>query len=189
VFTGGNIIGSTPENFATQTGVPTAQIDGTDPLALETVFAAVAKDPHTGVLSGVLADNGGAVQTVALNTSAANPARDSGDATLLVDANVGLDLNGNGISDTITTDARDLPRIDGAAPDLGAFEIQTVATPVMLDAVIGKQDLHDSQRDCRGEQHRVHLRWYQPGWHRDRWGRWKVELDRQPVGQRHPQLQ
>jgi len=139
VFTGGNIIGSNPENFATTTGMPTVQLNGANQADLEKVFAAVANDPHTGVLSGVLADNGGPVQTVALNTSAANPAHGSGDAALLVEANIGLDLNGDGnLLDTITTDARGLPRIDGAGLDLGAFEIQTAA-PVMLDAVPGKQ--------------------------------------------------
>ena len=75
VFTGGNIVGSAPANFATVTGAPTAQIDGTNQAALETVFAAVANDPNTGVLAGVLADNGGPVQTVAIAYRAATGAR------------------------------------------------------------------------------------------------------------------
>jgi predicted outer membrane repeat protein len=66
VFTGGNVIGSAPVNFASQTGTPTTTINGIDLAALETVFAAGANDPNTGVLSGVLADNGGRVQTIAL---------------------------------------------------------------------------------------------------------------------------
>jgi hypothetical protein len=125
VFTGGNILGSAPVNFAPVTGAPTLIIDGSDQTALETVFARVAPDFFTGVLSGVLADNGGPVPTIALNRDAANPALDSGDAAQLVEATAGRDLNGDGdTGDTITTDARGFARPAGPGVDLGAFEQQ-----------------------------------------------------------------
>ena len=63
----------------------------TSAAALGTVFASVTADTHTGVVSGVLADNGGPVQTVALAASLTNPALDAGDDTL---AGVGRPRNG-----------------------------------------------------------------------------------------------
>jgi predicted outer membrane repeat protein len=131
VFTGGNIIGSAPGHFASVTGAPTTLIDGAGRAALETVFAAVANDPNTGVLSGVLADNGGPVQTVALRAVATNPALDAGDDSL--DA---------------AADARGLARVDqtnvannGAnTSDLGAYELQDVVQPVSLSLVVTTLD-------------------------------------------------
>src|SRR5262245_60166070 len=76
VFAGGNVIGSAPESFASVSGPSPTQIDGASQAALETVFATVAPDPNTGVLSGVLTDNGGPVETVALRALAAHPALD-----------------------------------------------------------------------------------------------------------------
>jgi hypothetical protein len=78
VLSGGNVLGSAAANFAHVQGAATAMIDGTSASALGTVFADVATDPHTGVVSGVLADNGGPVETVALTASATNPAIDGG---------------------------------------------------------------------------------------------------------------
>ncbi|MCP4381976.1 MAG: hypothetical protein GY798_11290, partial [Hyphomicrobiales bacterium] len=96
---------------------------------LNSVFATVGLNPHTAVTSGLLADNGGAVETIALNLGAANPALEAGDASAL-DESVAGDLNGDGdTNDTITTDARGFDRdVDfdgvGGTPDLGAFEAQ-----------------------------------------------------------------
>ena len=84
------------------------------------VFGAL--DPATG--GGVLSDNGGAVQTVALRLDAANPALDAGD-----DSNApALDARGQ---------ARvDLPGVANNGifvSDLGAFEVQALAgTPTLL---------------------------------------------------------
>ena len=134
VFTGGNVIGSAPANFASQTGAPTATIDGTSQAELETVFAAVANNPTTNVLSGVLADNGGAVETIALNPDATNPAIDTGDPNLLDEAQAGRDLNGDGDQlDTIATDARGLARNVGASVDLGAFEAGGILVTTLDD--------------------------------------------------------
>ena len=65
-----------------------------DQAALERCSPTVANDPNTGVLSGVLADNGGPVQTVALAPTPTNPAIDAGDRRL-ADAD-GTDLDGDG---------------------------------------------------------------------------------------------
>jgi predicted outer membrane repeat protein len=121
VFTGGNIIGSAPANFASVTGAPTAQIDGTNQAALETVFAAVANDPDTGVLSGVLADNGGGVATVALRP--AGIAHNAGDDGVLPADTQDLDGDGD-VAEPLPVDARGLPRSFGVSVDIGAFEIQ-----------------------------------------------------------------
>jgi hypothetical protein len=140
VFTGGNVIGSAPADFASQAGAPTTTIDGTNQAALETVFAQVALvDPDgTGGLdpffAGVLADNGGRVQTVALNPDAANPAIDTGTGTLPADAH---DLDGDGnTTEALPVDARGFARdvdFDGTppTPDLGAFEQQNAAELVV----------------------------------------------------------
>ncbi|MEM7056035.1 MAG: choice-of-anchor Q domain-containing protein [Pseudomonadota bacterium] len=103
----------------------------------------------TDIEGGVLADNGGDVQTIALLASLTNPAIDAGDDTLLVEATVGLDLNGDGDGDdTLSTDARGFTRavdVDAIANngsntvDLGAFETQTEATigPDILEGTSG----------------------------------------------------
>ncbi len=128
-YSGGNIVGDT----LSQGGI--TQQSG---IALTDIFAAVGADPHTGVTSGLLADNGGAVETIALNRDVANPAIDTGDATLLDETVAGIDLNGDGdTTDVIATDARGLARdvdfdgANGAAPDLGAFEAQADSSLVV----------------------------------------------------------
>jgi parallel beta-helix repeat protein/predicted outer membrane repeat protein len=120
-FTGGNIVGSAAVNFETVTGAPTAQIDGTDQAGLETVFAAVAADPNTLVLAGVLTDNGGPVATVAIaNGGIAHNTGD--DAELPVDLS---DLDGDGnTAEQLPVDARGEARVSGTSVDVGAFEIQ-----------------------------------------------------------------
>ena len=121
-YAGGNIVGDT---LSTDGGSPQTGI------ALTDIFASVGANPYTGIDSGVLADYGGPVQTIALDRDVANPAIDSGDATLLDEATLGTDLNGDGDTlDTITTDARGFSRdVDfdgvGGTPDLGAFEALT----------------------------------------------------------------
>ncbi|MEZ4623207.1 MAG: choice-of-anchor Q domain-containing protein, partial [Thermomicrobiales bacterium] len=83
----------------------------------------------TGVFAGVLADNGGAVQTVALKADAMNPALDTGDI---------------GIIGTPPTDARGEARFDfpgvGADGmsflDLGAFELQLNEAVVQTSSLI-----------------------------------------------------
>jgi hypothetical protein len=95
----------------------------------------------TGVFGGALADNGGAVPTIALRDNPTNPALDAGDASLLAEATFSIDFNGDGdTSDTVTTDARglarniDLPGIGTAATvDLGAFEVQLAVVSADFD--------------------------------------------------------
>ena len=134
VFNGGNIIGDT---FTVDGGSPQAGI------ALTDIFATVGNDPNTEVLSGLLADNGGPVQTIALNPNATNPAIDSGDPDLLDETLTGTDLNGDGdTDDVITTDARGLPRIALETADLGAFEVQAITefTVTTLDDELDAAD-------------------------------------------------
>ena len=128
-FVGHNIVGSAPVNFhSTNTATGDAvTISGGDQTALETVFAHVDLDPHTGVLSGVLADNAGLVQTVAINRTGI--AHDAGDTAAAV-------YDDDGIPATpdvaIPTDARGFDRVAGASVDsIGAFEQQAARTFVV----------------------------------------------------------
>jgi hypothetical protein len=112
-LTGGNIVGDE------------LTIDGASPqagIALSDIFASVTNNPDTGVLSGALGDNGGPVQTIALNAAATNPALDAGDDT-----------------SAPATDARGAPRDDASAAhngtnisDLGAFELQSTPTAMVV---------------------------------------------------------
>lgn len=78
--------------------------------------------------AGVLADNGGPVHTIALK--AGGPAIDAGDAAKLVEATLGIDLNGDGdLDDTLVTDAAGQDRVFGNGVDLGALEWREAATP------------------------------------------------------------
>jgi fibronectin-binding autotransporter adhesin len=126
VLHGNNILGSTPANVATFGSY--TQIDGTSQVALETVFARVAHNPFTGVLSGVLADNGGPVKTVAINP--AGVAHDAGSSTALPPDTFDLNNNGN-TTEPLPVDARGFARVAGGTVDVGAFEQQPGATFVV----------------------------------------------------------
>ena len=125
MFTGDNIIGSAPVSFVTITGAPSAQIDGTSQADLETVFADVALvDPdgaggNPAFFAGVLADNGGPVQTVALQRGGI--AHNTGDDGVLPADTEDLDGDGN-TTELLPVDARGLPRTIGIV-DIGAFEL------------------------------------------------------------------
>ena len=130
VFKGNNILGSSPANGALidKSNGTYTQIDGTSQAALLTVFARVAQNPHTGVLSGVLADNGGPVRTVAI--SQAGIAYNAGaNAALPPDS---FDLNNNGnTAEPLPVDARGFARVSGGTVDIGAFEQQPGTTFVV----------------------------------------------------------
>ncbi len=128
VLSGSNIIGSAPVNFASTLGPAATQIDGTSQTALETVFASVANDPHSGVLSGVLGNNGGPTKTVAIAPDGiADGAGYTG--ALPTEADLGVDVNGNGTieSAAISVDQTGNARVQGGL-DIGAYE---VAGPVV----------------------------------------------------------
>ena len=74
------------------------------------MFAAI--DPTTG--GGLLADNGGPTQTIALRDAPDNPA-----------------LGGADPADAPATDQRGVarPQPDGTNPDIGAFELDQTAVP------------------------------------------------------------
>ena len=128
-FTGGNVFGSAPHNVSA-TGAPTVLIDGSSQADLETVFAAVGLNPHTGILSGVLADTGGPVETFAI--AQGGVAHNAGDDTVLpADAQ---DLDHDGVTDEpLPFDARDLARVINRVVDIGAFEIQNSDPTVIFN--------------------------------------------------------
>lgn len=70
-----------------------------------------------GVRAGVLSDNGGPVETVALLADAANPALDAGDDGLATGA-----TDARGLPRPV--DLPDVPNAPGRTVDLGAFELQ-----------------------------------------------------------------
>ena len=100
---------------------------------LEAVFASVGANPDTGVPSGVLADNGGPVETVLLRARRDNPALDAGD-----DALAGA------------TDARGLARLvdqpllggeGSGVVDLGAVELGVFdQAPVAADDALATDE-------------------------------------------------
>jgi hypothetical protein len=125
-FIGGNVVGIGSDTDASDHVVQAP--------SFADLFAAVGHNPNTGVLSGLLADNGGPVETVALATTPSNPALDAGDDTLAP-----------------TTDARGLAHTDlfGVAhngsniSDLGAFEQQLAHTFVVTTLNDGGADGFD----------------------------------------------
>ncbi|WDI32475.1 choice-of-anchor Q domain-containing protein [Hyphococcus flavus] len=113
-LTGNNILGTDIWNGGSTVGTTT----------LQDVFDLVIANPETGVLSGQLADNGGGVQTVALNGNALNPAIDGASGLLPADT-LDLDNDANTTED-LPVDARGVgfSRSSNAGPDIGALEAQ-----------------------------------------------------------------
>jgi Ca2+-binding RTX toxin-like protein len=93
-----------------------------DTTAAQVFAATVDIDPGAGVvLAGVLADNGGPVQTIALKHDLSNPALDRSDNTAPAnDARGAARFDWLGITNS-----------NGSAADLGAFELQNAA-PVII---------------------------------------------------------
>jgi hypothetical protein len=128
---GKSILGSTPATTGvidTVNGTYT-QINGADPAALATVFARVAQNPLTGVLSGVLADNGGPARTVAI--AAGGLAYNAGSNTALPPDTSDLNNNGN-TGEPLPVDARGFARVAGTSVDIGAFESQGPGTTFVV---------------------------------------------------------
>ena len=155
---GTNILGSAPtgfENNGADTGGDIILGQGNS-FGLTDIFESVGANPDTGVPSGVLADNGGNVETIALLVYAANPALDAGQDDRLVEATVGLDLSGDGDQgDTITTDARGggfgrtvdqtaLTANDPDQVDIGAFELQSVIETPGLEVTTTDDDIDNT---------------------------------------------
>jgi|GEM_PF-717161 len=123
VLKGDNILGSTPANASTidKTNGTYAQVDGASESALLRVFSRVAPNPDTNVLSGVLADNGGPVRTVAITPG--GMAYNAGSNTALPPDSLDLNNNGN-TTEPLPVDARGFARVVGGTVDIGAFEQQ-----------------------------------------------------------------
>ena len=137
-LTGGNIIGS--NIFAA--GVDVGET------SLADVFASLANNAGTGVYSGVLADNGGPVQTVMPNAN--GDAIDAGDSFLLPTDTLDLDGDGN-LAENLPIDAREFDRVTGLSIDLGAVEaIQTLTVTTTDDQAYDGGDLASETADGGG---------------------------------------
>ena len=139
LFLNHSIIGTTPNSFNSVTGSGSSTVfHGMNQTDLETVFASVGNDPHTNVLSGLLADNGGPVHTVAINPTGI--ARDAGDDA----AAVYDDDNNPATPDVvIPTDARGAERVAGAHVDVGAFEFQVTPAALVVTTLADELDSSD----------------------------------------------
>ncbi|MEM7751983.1 MAG: choice-of-anchor Q domain-containing protein [Pseudomonadota bacterium] len=159
---GNNLIGDGQDNgFAHFTNGQNNDIVGTTttPLSLTNVFDQVVTidpngTPNSGdeFQAGALADNGGAVQTVALKASLSNPAIDAG-GTPPTERFLGVDVDGDGVIENtpISVDGRGFARsvdIAGKAnttspTDIGAFETQGTSTkgPDILEGTSGNDTL------------------------------------------------
>ncbi|MCW5737537.1 MAG: hypothetical protein KIS73_25665 [Enhydrobacter sp.] len=96
----------------------------TDQPDIDEVFATLGTNPYTGIVSGVLADNGGPVQTIAIKSGGL--AQGAGRNDFLPADTLDLDGDGN-VTEPIQVDARGLSRISGEKVDSGAVELQTSA--------------------------------------------------------------
>ncbi len=109
--------------------------------ALADVFLNVGNNPDTGVYSGLLADNGGPVQTVMIKY--AGDAHDAGDGAYLPADPLDLDNDANTAED-LPTDARGAPRVSGGYVDLGAVEFAEAASPLIVTTLAdGGDDDYD----------------------------------------------
>ncbi|MFC3612519.1 choice-of-anchor Q domain-containing protein [Lutimaribacter marinistellae] len=101
-----------------------------------------------GVTAGVLADNGGAVETVLILAGGA--ADDTGDATVLPADVEDVDGDGDTI-ETLPLDARGAAREVGAALDLGALELtKTLTVTTALDQAFDGGTLEQERVDGGG---------------------------------------
>ncbi len=124
----GNVAADGPDDVYAKTFIDTASLIGGD---ASTIFAMTDEvladsdgdgigDAPTGVVGGVLADNGGPTQTIALLDDASNPALDTADPAFAP-----------------ATDQRGVARPQGAGPDIGAFElVPTPGARLAIDKVV-----------------------------------------------------
>jgi FG-GAP-like repeat len=123
-FRGNNVLGSSPAAGSINTSKGSyIQIDPTKELGK--VFGSLGYNPDTGVFSGVLADNGGPIKTVAINPfgTAAGVTYNAGSNAALPPDRLDLNTNGN-ITEPLPVDARGFSRVVGGTVDIGAFEQQ-----------------------------------------------------------------
>ena len=131
--TGLNIVGADMAAFDAS-GI--ANVINADPAQVFAATVANAADPS--VLAGVLADNGGPVETILILEGGL--AQDAGDASLLpMDTD---DLDGDmDIAEPLPVDARGETRVVGADVDLGAVELQNSPPVAQDDAVSTDEDM------------------------------------------------
>jgi hypothetical protein len=119
-FDGGNIVGSSFD-ISGQSNVQHG--DAVDVFENTTATLIGVAQTETSILSGVLADNGGSVETVALLSG--SDAIDSGDSSLLPADEYDLDGDGD-LVESLPVDSRGEARVTGTAVDLGAYELGSV---------------------------------------------------------------
>ena len=139
-LTGANIVGDTIYSGSTSTGTTTAAgLFGATQLTLIDSNGDGDGDTSSGVSSGVLGDNGGTIETIAI--LAGGSAQDAGDAAAGLDVlDVDEDLN---TTEALPTDAVGENRTADAGPDLGALELA-------FDGIIGtnNDDVLDGTDDA-----------------------------------------
>lgn len=141
-FFGHNIIGADTAAFDDSVS---AYVSNADPTA---VFAATVA--NGGALAGVLAGNGGTVETIALKGDLTNPALDRGTANLASDAN---DLDNDGdTGEQIPVDARGPGFVrdvavsiggSGSHKDLGAFDLQPANPSLVVNTALDEVNAFD----------------------------------------------
>ena len=116
---------------------------------LTNIFATVGADPNTGVTSGVLANNGGDVQTVAIAQGGA--AHNNGDDAALPADSQDLDQDTNTAED-IPFDARGagFERNKSGQSDVGALELQNLVVTTLDDETAATTDLATELADGNG---------------------------------------
>ena len=124
----GNEASSDAEARGTLSGSSAHNLIGDGTVAAADVFAAI--DSATG--GGLLADNGGAVRTIALRADPANPALGSGDDAAAPPA-----------------DARYVGRRAGEVADLGAFDLPTEEPSLRVTTAADVVDAHDGLTSLR----------------------------------------
>ena len=115
-------------------------LDGTSLSDLSKVFDSVGSASTTNVLSGVLADTGGFVPTIALKSDANNPALGTGDTNVSVSITESLfraDLNFDGDTTDTLSKITDLdPSSDGSKVDVGAFAVSVPPPPTISSTAV-----------------------------------------------------
>ncbi len=144
-FYGQNLVGADTAAFD---ATYFSQVDNAAPsLVFDSVFN------NNGVGAGVLADNGGLVETVALRTVPGNPAIDGGTDSLPTDSQ-DLDKDGN-FGEPIPFDARgpgfarDINGFGGNAHDLGAFEAQPTNPSLVVNTPVDVVNAFDNFTSLR----------------------------------------
>lgn len=131
-LSGNNVLGSDVYAGSSATGTTTAGavFESTQEVLTDSNGDGIG-ETASGVFAGTLADNGGPVETLAIQSG--GDAQNAADAQSTDDA---FDLDGDGNTlETLSVDALGNSRTSDGAPDLGAFEI---STPTIFGTELGE---------------------------------------------------